>query len=701
MAVIGKIRKRSGLLIVVIGVALAAFVLGDFAQGNRRQTINVGSINGENISIQDFNRKFDENVEATRQQRQTERLPQDELFRIRESTWTQMVQQMIMDEEYKRLGLAVSAEELFDQVQGPNPHPAIISNFQNPETGMYDRELVLNYLQNLDNMAPAAKDQWINFERYLKDDRLRTKYQNLISKSHYIPKAMAAQLYHERNDRAEIDFVGVRYSAIADSLVKLTDADYKSYYETYKKLYEREAMRDIEYLVFDIAPSAEDVSQAQNMMQSLVEEFRITDNIEGFVNANSETRYDSSWLGRGEVPVQLESFIFDQEPGFVYGPFFENNQFSLTRVVDYTLRSDSVRASHILIAFEGAMRTEQTRSKEAAKSLADSLLAEVKKRPAKIAELASSMSDDASAAMNKGDLDWFTEGQMVSEFNDFVFDNKVGTVGLVETSFGYHIIEVTGKKDPKRKVRLANITYQVTPSTKTYQETFARASKFATENKTQNQFNESIENQGLSKRLAPSLRASSSRIPGIEYPRPIIRWAFDDKTSVGDVSTIFELDEMFVIAVLTKKMEKGIPTLAEIKEQIEPLVLNRKKGEMIVENMGKLGNDLNAIASHYNAEVQNAADLTFESRMLPGFGQENKVLGKLFAVGAGNHVAVAGSNAAFFVKVNSIEKAAETTQFDALRGELKMSFESNVRNNAAYRAIEKSAKIEDNRLLFY
>lgn len=701
MAVIGKIRKRSGLLIVVIGVALAAFVLGDFAQGNRRQTINVGSINGENISINDFNRKFEDNVEATRQQRQTERLPQDELFRLRESTWTQMVQQMIMDKEYKKLGLVVSSEELFDQVQGTSPHPAIISNFQNPETGMYDRNLVLNYLQNLDNMAPAAKDQWINFERYIKDDRLRTKYQNLIVKSHYVPKAMAAQVYHDKNDRADIDFVGVRFTSIADSLVTLTDADYKKYYEQYKKLYEREAMRDIEYIVFDIAPSAEDIAQGQNLMQSLTDEFRITENIEGFVNANSETRYDSSWLGRAEVPVQLESFIFDQEPGFVYGPFFENNKFSLTRVVDYTLRSDSVRASHILIAYEGAMRSEQTRSKDVAKSLADSLLAEVKKRPAKLSELASSFSDDGSAAMNKGDLDWFVQGQMVPQFNDFVFDNKVGTVGMVETDFGFHIIEVTGKKDPKRKVRLATITYQVTPSTKTYQETFAKASKFATENKSENQFNEAIENQGLTKRLAPALRASSSRLPGIEYPRPIVRWAFDEKTSVGDVSNIFELDEMFVIALLTKKMDKGIPALSEIKEQLEPLVLNRKKGEMIIENMGKLGNDLTAIASHYNAEIQNASDLTMESRMLPGFGQENKVLGKLFAVGAGGQVAVAGNNAAFFVKVNSIEKAAETTQFDAIRSELKMGFESNVRNNAAFRAIEKNAKIEDNRLMFY
>ncbi|MDO8897682.1 MAG: SurA N-terminal domain-containing protein, partial [Bacteroidales bacterium] len=286
MAVIGKIRKRSGLLIAVIGVALAAFVLGDFAKGNKRQTINIGVINGENLNIQDFNRKFEENVEATRQQRQTDRLPQDELFRVRETTWNQMLQQIIMEEEYKKLGLAITSEELFDQVQGPNPHQAIIQNFQNPETGQYDRSMVLNYLQNLDNMQQSAKDQWITFEKYLKEDRLRTKYQNLITKGYYTPKAFANLIHHEKNDMASIEYVGIRYNTVADSLVKLTDADFNEFYNAYKKNYEREDMRDVEYIVFDIAPSAEDTRTGQDYVQSLVEEFRITENIAGFVNAN-------------------------------------------------------------------------------------------------------------------------------------------------------------------------------------------------------------------------------------------------------------------------------------------------------------------------------------------------------------------------------------------------------------------------------
>lgn len=700
MAVIGKIRQRSGLLIVVIGIALAAFILGDFAKKDKRQTPNIGVVNGENISIQDFNRKFEENVEATRKQRQVERLSQDEMFRVRESTWNQMVQDMVMKEEMDKLGLIVTSEELFDQIQGTNPHPAVISNFQNPETGQYDRSLVMNYLQNLDQMEQAAKDQWLVFERYIKEDRLRTKYENLITKSYHLPKAMAELTFHDKNDKVQLSLTGIRYATVADSLVTVTDKDYQEFYTENKKSFERDAMRDIEYLVFDIVASQEDNNKAQSMILQLAEEFRGTTNVASFVNANSETRYDSTWLTREAVPVNLEGIIFDQEPGFVYGPYFEEGSYKLTRLVDATSRPDSLKASHILIAYSGSMRSEQTRTKAQAQSMADSLLNEIKKKNLKITDLAATLSDDQSAQTNAGDLGWFKDGQMVLPFNNFVLDNKVGTVGIAETDFGYHIIEVTGKKEPQKMVRLATITYEVAPSTKTYQDVFAKASKFATDNKTSEQFNRAVEAEGLNKRVAPALREMSNRIPGIENPRQVIRWAFDDETSVGDVSTIFDLDNMFVIALVTKKSDKGIPELADIKETIQPQVLNKKKGEYIVEKIKSEGEDLNKIASTFNSQVE-STDLTFDARMLLNFGQESKVIGKIFTLSNGSFAPIAGSTAAFAVKVNNTTVATLPSQMDQLATEGRSAFEANVRNNAAFRALEKVIKVEDNRMLFY
>lgn len=703
MAVIGKIRKRSGLLVVVIGVALAAFVLGDFARSDRgRQTMNIGTVEGEDISIQDFNRKYDQNVEGTRQQSQNDKLSQDELFRLRETTWNQMLEEVILGNEYKELGLRVTPEELFDQIQGSSPHPAVIQNFTNPETGQFDREMVLNYLQNLDQMPQASRDQWLVFERYIKEDRMRTKYQNLISKAHYLPALLAKEIYSEKNDKADVELLSVRYNTLADSMVELTEADYKAFYDKRKNSYDRPATRDIEFVSFEVKPSAKDNENGRNFVNGLKDEFERTNKIAGFVNANSDERYDSSWKSNTEVPANIEAVMFANEPGFVYGPYFEQGAYRLARLVDVTERPDSLKASHILISYSGAMRSEESRSKAEAQKLADSLLNLVKKNPKRMAELAAKYSDDPSAQQNSGDLGWFKDGQMVPQFNQFVLDNKVGTTGIAETDFGFHIIEVTGKQEAVKKVRVAYITHEVTPSTETYQNVFSEASRFAIETKTREKFDEVIADKGLNKRLAPNLSPNSNRITGIDNPRQIIRWAFDEKTKVNDVSTIFDLDNMYVIAVLSKVTVKGIQPLSEIKEMIKPQVMNEKKGKLIAEKMNALDNDWDKIESEMETETQEIEDLTFDSRSLQGFGQESKVIGTVFTMKEGEiSQPIIGNAGVFLVKVKRIKPAAETDSYDRVRRDYSVAFSNSVRNNAAYRAIEKETNIKDNRLLFY
>ncbi len=702
MAVIGNIRKRSGLLVIVIGVALAAFVLGDFAAGGGgRPEMNVGSVDGEDISIQDFNMRYEQNANA-QQQQQGERLTQDEMFRVRENTWNQMVEEIILGKEYESLGLTVTPEELFDQIQGSNPHPAVVQNFTNPETGQFDRELVMNYLQNLSQMPQASKDQWLIFERYIKEDRLRTKYQNLITKAHYLPTALAKANYENKNNKASVELLSVRYNTVADSLAVPTEADYQKFYEENKKSYDRPAMRDIEYVAFEVKPSQKDNDEAREFVESLKSEFEVTENVAGFVNANSDTRYDSSWKSNTEVPVALEKVMFENEPGFVFGPYFDQDAYRLARLVGINYRPDSVKASHILIAYAGAMRSDQERTKEEARMLADSLLSVVKRSPSKIKELAAQFSNDGSVAQNNGDLGWFRDGQMVPEFNKYVIDNEIGAIGLVETDFGFHIIEVTGKKEPQKKVRIAEIVHFVTPSTQTYQDVFAEASRFAAETKTREDFDNNIADQGLNKRLAPNLRTNSNRITGIEYPRQIVRWAFDEETNVNDVSDIFDLDNMYVIAVLTKASEDGIASLDDIKDMIEPQVKNIKKGEYLVQKMNELDGDWDKIIAELKGEKQDVSDLSFDSRTITGFGQESEVIGTIFTMEEDQvSEPIAGNAAAFIVKLKNLTKAPETDNFDRIRRDYSVAFSNSVRNNAAFRSLEKETTIEDNRLLFY
>ncbi len=703
MAVIGKIRKHSVLLIVVIGVALAAFVLGDLFQGGgSRPVVNIATIGGDDIGIAEFNRRFEENAEAMRQQRQNERLSQEELFMARENTWNQILQEVILGKEYKRLGLTVTPEELFDRIQGPRPHQWIISNFSNPETGEYDRNLVLNYLQNLDNMPLASKQQWLQFERAIKDDILNTKYNNLITKAYYTPTALARAGWVDRNHKADFELVGVRFASIDDELVTVTDSDYRKFYEENKHLYERQASRDIEYVVFDILPSVEDQRQGQGFVESLVEEFTNTQNIAGFVNANSDTRYFDEWLGLGEVPVSIEEAMFNAEPGFVYGPWFEDGAYKLARLVDVTFRPDSLKASHVLIAYQGAMRSQQTRSKAEAERIADSILTVIQRRPAQLTQIAASMSDDGSAAQNSGDLGWFADGMMVPQFNEFVVENNIGTVGKVETDFGFHIVQVTGKKTPQKKVKLAVISHEVTPSSQTFQNVFAKASRFATETRTRVKFDEVVEREGLAKRLAPNLTEMTNNIPGIQNPRQVVRWAFEKGTRVNDVSTIFDMDDKYVIAVLTQKWEKGIPPLDAMKDVIEAQVINAKKGEYIAGRMKANLNDLNALAAEFNVTVEQLSQQSFDSRSIPNFGMENKLIGTMFGLEPGQVGGpVTGNTATFAVKMTEMTKAEDTGNYDNIKRDTRNLFSNSVRNNSAFRALEKLTKIEDNRLMFY
>jgi peptidyl-prolyl cis-trans isomerase D len=701
MAVIGKIRKQSGLLVIIIGVALAAFILGDFTKRNRQNPVHIGVVDGEEVSIQDFNKLFDENVEGTKRQKQSDALTQDDLFRVRDNTWNQILEKYLMGKEYEELGLIVTSEELFDQIQGANPHQAVIQNFTNPETGVYDRNLVLNYLQQLDQLPQAQRDQWLTFERYVKDDRLRTKYQSLVSKSYHLPQALAKMAYHDKNDKANVKLVGVKYSTIADSLVKLTDDDYKEYYEKNKKSYDREALRDIDYVVFEIKPSAADSKEAEDYVKDMVNEFTVTPNVAAFVNANSDNRYDSTWLGQKDVPVAIESLMFNNEKGFVYGPYFDNGSYKLVRLADVAMRPDSLKATHILISYKGTARSQQTRTKEAAQRLADSLLGQVKRSASKFTELAQAFSDDPSAKQNKGDLGWFKDGQMVPQFNQFVLSNAVGTIGVVETSFGYHVIEVTGKKEPVKKVRLATITRLVTPSTQTAQDIFAQASRFATSSSSRAEFDKSIEKEGVTKKVAPNLKSSTNKIAGIENPRQIIRWAFSKETEVGDVSTIFDLDNMYVLAVLTKSSDKGIAPWQDVKDVIRTQVMNVKKGEMLVDQMKAYATDMNAMASQFKTTAQDI-NVSFDSRVLQGFGQESKVIGEIFALSNGQEAGpIAGTGAAYHIQLKDIVLAADRDTYDQIAGEKATAISQAVTNNAVVKAIEKATEVVDNRILFY
>ena len=701
MAAIEKIRRRSGLLIAIIGIALLAFVLQDLFQSQGGNTgPSVAVVDGEKITVRDYEEAKEVNVGGRNN------LTSDQTYEISNSTLEQMIKDNIMNKEYEAAGFGVTTDELMDQLTGEKPHQWAVQNFGDGN-GKVDKQRVNDYLQNLSSMPAEYYNQWVEIEKYLKKDRLEQKFNNLVKASYFLPTALAKKYYENKNMKASADVVALRYSTIPDSTVTITDADKKAFYDENKSRYDMIESRDIEYVVFDIVPSLEDRQAALKQVQDLKPQFEATEDPIAFVNDsyNSSKRYDSTWMGSNDVPEVIEKAVFENGNGvgYVYGPYEDEGAFNLVRIVEMENRPDSLRASHILIAYNGALRsTDTVTTKEEAEAKANELLAQLKaakNNDELFASLASEYNTDATKDKG-GDLDWFTDGAMVDAFNQYALNNPVGSLGVVETPFGYHVVKVTGKTEPKPKVRLAYVQQEITVSEKTRLNIYAEANKFVTENRTYDQFNKTIEEQGLTKRTKEGMNKSTYQIPGLENPREIVRWAFNEKTNKGDISDkIFELDnKQLVVAALTGVIHEGEAPMDGVIERSKYQLLNKKKGEMAVDKMKACGNDINRMVSELGAESTTVSDVNIESRVLGNFGVEADIVGKILGMKEGEEVGpVAGNATAFIIKNVKFTAPEETNDYSSIIREKTSQFTNRSMNNGVYGALKKKVKIKDNR----
>lgn len=709
MALIGDIRKRSGLLIIIIGVALAAFVLGDFLsnrtpRGARNANL-IGEINGDKILATDFNARVDQNIETQRVNTGKESLSPEEQFQIRQQTWEQVISETLLQEQVEELGLVVSIEELDDLIRGKNPHPYIQQSFTNPETGQFDAANVLNFLQNLDKVDPQMKQRYLQIEKAIKEDRINTKYRNLISKAYYVPKAFAERDYKNRNTIATVRYFALPYTSVADSLIQLTDADYEKFYNENKFRYQQEASRDIEYVSFEVVPSATDREKINKEVNEIYAEFTTTDNVREFVNATSDERYDSTWYKKGSLPYQLDSLMFNSPVGTTFGPYIENNIFQMARLVDVKVSPDSLRASHILISFTGTNVNPDTKlTKEQAKVKADSIYSVVKKNSALFDAIAASpVNDDKTAAKTSGDLNWFNDGAMVGPFNQAVLNGKVGDIVQVETQFGFHIIKITGKTAPAKKVRVAFVKRSIEASSRTMQDIYTQASQFSSQVTDQSSFDKLVEEKGLAKRLAERVSVDMNSLPGLQNARELVRWSFNEKTEVGTVSNVFDLEGRYIVAILKDIREKGNPTLAQVKEFIEPLVKREKKAEKLIGTVSSQIKSKADLENNYPALAMSTdtVDLAFGAGNLPGFGKEDEVIGTVFTLKEGDmSKPIKGNQAVFVVIVDKVNNAAPKDDYTAETRMIKNAFTTRSQREIN-EALKKRSEINDNRLLFY
>ncbi|MBN1651780.1 MAG: SurA N-terminal domain-containing protein [Bacteroidales bacterium] len=706
MAAIGQIRKHYGLLVAIIAIALGAFILGDFAKGNTRTPNNIGVVDGEEISYKDFSIQVEKATEMQKQNSGQNQVSAEDAFNIKLNVWNQMVRQIIMQKEFDELGLQVTAPDLFDQVQGPNPHRYILQYFSDPSTGAYNPQMVLNYLQNLDRMPRENQVQWFDFEKAIKEDYYMTKFNKLVAKAYHLPNAFAKMLNENSATQADVDFVAYPYTAIADKDVVVSDADFKAYYNENKEDFKQDETRNVQYVVFSVKPSAEDRKEQKASFDEYYEEFKTIDlkDAAQFANSVSDNKYLDKWYMQGELPVQIDLAMFDGKIGTTVEPYMFNNAYNTARLLDSQMRPKEMKASHILIAYTGALRAgaDVQRTKDEAKALADSLYTVVRKNKNKLEDLAVEFSNDGGVVENKGHYDWFPDGQMVPEFNEAIVNGKVNDVFLVETAFGYHVILIDGKRDMTKKVKVAMIERSIEPSNTTFQEVYVKANEFASKATSVDAFEKAAEEMGFSARIGDHLSAMQASIPGLEDSRQVIMWAYNENTKLEETN-LFDNGNNYIVAVLSRINKEGYQTLEEVKASITSAVTNRKKAETMIEklNAASTNGDLNQMASALSLQVENVPNLSFDSRGFGNYGPEPEVLGTVFALNEGAVSApVMGKQAVYVLKIKQLKQAEVNVDFAALAKQMQNRFDAQVNYNL-YRSLEESTEVEDNCYRFF
>jgi len=696
MAVLQKIRQRSLLLILVIGFCLFAFIIGDlFNKGNFSSAGKyVGSVNGKDIAFEDFRVKVS-NLEKSGQQGMT---PAQAVNRV----WDQEVSIALLTEEFEKLGIRVGEKHILETFKND---PNIGQNPTFQTAGQFDLAKFKEFFKSNPEQAQYLKDRE-------KDAELNAKYQiynTLVRAGMYTTEAEGKLKYEAEANKVNIDYVAVLYSSIKDADIKVSDAEITDYMKKNEKKYKAEETREVEYVLIQDKPSPEDENEIKGAVNALLNSrveynketgkndtlpgFKGAANTAEFVNANSDVPYDSTYVAKKDLPVEHAEALFNLPTGEIYGPYMRGQYYCLSKSMGRKAGA-TAKASHILISWEGTQvpNKKEKRTKEQAKAKADMLLAQVLANPSSFLMLALTNSDDSSAQQG-GDLGYFGQGQMVKPFNDFVFNNPVGKIGLVETDFGYHIINVTDKQDA---VRLATIARKIEASEATTDKLYTQAVKFEMDANSKD-FEKTAKESGLTVNPSVKVKAMDEMFGSVGAQRQIVRWAFEKGTKVGDVKR-FELASLGnVIAKLKKVNEKGLMAVDDARPGIEPILRNKKKAEQLKAKMK--GSTLAAVAAASGATVMQAADLSIENANIPNAGFEKRVVGTAFAIGVNKVSApIEGNAGVYVIKPTLITKAPALKNHADYVAKVKAQVSGY--SGRVIPALKEDADIQDDRLEF-
>lgn len=695
MAVLSKIRQRSLLVAVIVGLSLLAFIIGALIENGTSlfASRNAGTINGVDVSFEDFRNKVD--MKQKSQQGIS-------LTQATNRVWEEEIRKILLGEQFEKAGLRIADDQLINVIK-EDPQFAQDPQFLN-EAGKFDKAKFNEFLNSMKKQSESW-NQWLNYESYITQMAKEQMYNSMIKAGYYTTQAEGKFNYELENNKVTFDVVSVPYSTIDDKKVELTDDEVIAYMKKNEKKYKAEASREIEYVLIEDKPSAADEKAVKDKVNALmnasvvynsktgkndtVAGFRNTSNVIEFVNANSDIKYDSTYIAKKDLPVDHAEAIFNTPQGSTYGPYVFGDYYCISKSLGKKA-SVNAKASHILLSYAGAQGPQSKRTKEEAKAKANELLMQAQANPASFAMLAMTNSDDNSKQQG-GDLGYFSKGGMTKNFDNFVFGNAVGKIGVVETEFGFHVIQVTDKQDG---IRLATIAQKIMPSEATSDAAFTKASQFEIL-ANEKGFEAAAKAQKLTVAPASRIFALDENIQGVGPQREIVRWAFG--ASKDDIKR-FQTPNGHVIARVKTVNDAGLMPIAEAKNMFGYKLMNEKKAKLIEAKM--TGATLEAVSKATGSPIKEAKDVAAAGSFIESVGPEPKVVGAAFSLKPGVvSQTIAGNSGVFKIKVKSTAKAPAAKDFKDVVARVNGQTKGSAANRLFY-ILKREADIKDNRAQF-
>ncbi len=711
MAVIGKIRQRSGLLIFLIGLSIVGFLIMDAtnSQGSllKGRKDYVGKVNGEKISYNEFTAKYEENIKNAEEQLRGQPMADDQRNYMRTQTWNELVNDIIFKKAYDALGVNVTPEEMNELVTGENASPYIKNDqqFKNPQTGQFDPAQVRLYLQRLDQdpqgVEPGTvRKQWLRFETLLKQNQFQSKYNNLVTKGFYVPSWMGEMSYADQSKTVDFKYIQIAYAEINDTDVKLADEDYKKYlHENEAKFKQEEETRKISYVSFDIAASAADSLRTIQSIEEKRADFAKGEKPaedSAFVKLFSETPYDEVYYDRDKVFASVKDSFFTLPVRSVVGPFVDGNSFKLAKISDRKMISDSVHVRDIKISFEGITSQEAANVKF---KLIDSIFKEIDTLKKDFGLVAASVSEDPMSRMRGGDIGWVKQGEKDKSYNDLIFyraqKGKIYRVAS-QSENAIHIIQVVEDKPSKLAVLMTYLSKEIIPSPETERNIYGNATSFAADNQAEAKFREA--GKKLNTKTVEALKKEDFNVMGLGSARDLVKWAF--KAKKGEVSSIFTVDKKHVVALLEQVKSKGTPEVEDVKDAIKPFVVQQRKFEMLSKKVTDAkASSIDDLAAKLGKAAMQVTQVTFANPSVNG-AYEPKVVATALGLPANKLSApVDGAGGVYVLQTTAVQEPAKQTDYSIYTFQMKQQLQGKAR--FAQEVQKKLATIEDDRFDFF